>query len=752
MRALWFLALVGGCGPSDAVLCDEDTLWYLDLDGDGYGTDASARTDCEPHSGWARRGGDCDDEDWEINPGAPEPCDGLDNDCSGAADDAGGAVGTPRPLYLDQDGDGYGEQEVAMEWGCVLRGYTDRSGDCDDLDPARSPAAAEICDGVDQDCDGAVDDGLGDAPVSLWADEDHDGYGTGEAERVYACLLPGYVGQGGDCDDADRSRHPGAAEVCDEVDHDCDGALDDVIWYLDLDGDGFGGVLQVWVGCELPLGPLAVGLPGDCDDLDPLTHPRAAEVCDGNDRDCDGTLWEGAAVYHHAWHVDGDGDGLGAARSAESRSCAPPAPGGSVLATDCDDSDPAVGWRSREVESGYSTNSNSAYTEYVSTWWIDGTGHFVGGERVENDYGAVTRSEYVFGRYDCATDYDRWTSSPTGTQSFDEDCNLTLRRASSTTLRNTYDQEGRIVASVSTGTSSSWTQWWTWDALDHELSWGKDTDGDGAPEQWREAEWDGAHLLYRAADDGHRLEEESCTWTAVSSRCEQAVNGALTAVVETGHDDAGNVLWQGTDEGADGSWEAQSWWVSDGAGTTRLDRLQEDGGALAVAVWGGQAEGVEATATWSYDADGTPVSLAVEVPESGLSALIPVVDDRGRGATLSWGASSLSGQREGGSAWSRPNGTGTPSASSGYYADGSLRWELDGGYWDEDYEVWTATVSWYYPGGLYRGHSDEDEAAPRLEALGAGGTVHSTGSSWSTGDCCCCSASSWHEERWSCHL
>ena len=129
--------------------------------------------------------------------------------------------------------------------------------DCDDEDPGVHPGADEACDGVDNDCDGDVDEGF---------DGDGDGYLVCED----------------DCDDGDPSIHPGAEEVCDGIDNDCDGALG--VGEEDADGDGV-------MVCD-----------GDCDDGNLDVYPEAPEICDGLDNDCDGEMDEGAGV-------DADGDG-----------------------------------------------------------------------------------------------------------------------------------------------------------------------------------------------------------------------------------------------------------------------------------------------------------------------------------------------------------------------------------------------------------------------------------------------------------
>ncbi len=118
----------------------------------------------------------------------------------------------------DGDEDGFGERV-----------------DCDDEDPAIHPDAEELCDGIDNDCDGEVD---GD-PVdgTLWyQDADGDGYGQ-PSSMLNACSQPsGYAQLGDDCDDDDAAVNPGAEDLCDDKDNDCDGETDEDA--LDSDGDG----------------------------------------------------------------------------------------------------------------------------------------------------------------------------------------------------------------------------------------------------------------------------------------------------------------------------------------------------------------------------------------------------------------------------------------------------------------------------------------------------------------------------------
>ncbi|MFZ5476901.1 MAG: MopE-related protein [Myxococcota bacterium] len=266
---------------------------------------------------------------------------------------------------LDPDGDGASHPE-----------------DCDSEDASVFPGAEEACDGVDQDCDGEIDEGLG---ATWYADADADGYGdlstpvvvcearAGVVENGEDCdddnasVHPGAVetdcadpvdyncdgsvgtddadGDGTiaceDCDDADGTRHTSATEVCDDVDQDCDGeadedAIDGGAWFLDGDGDGFGAAATGLVACDMPEGYVADAT--DCDDADQAAYPGAPETCDPGDDDCDGEVDEDATDAL-AWYADADADGYGDAGVSAS---ACEAPEGYVADdTDCDDGDTA---------------------------------------------------------------------------------------------------------------------------------------------------------------------------------------------------------------------------------------------------------------------------------------------------------------------------------------------------------------------------------------------------------------------------
>ncbi len=220
-------------------------------------------------------------------------------------------------------------------------GFTVEQGDCDDRDPMVHPGVHEYCDGVDNDCDGEVDEGEAVDAETFWADADGDGFGSARHSRT-ACSLPeGFVTDTTDCDDRDPSAHPGAEEVCDGVDNDCDGEVDEGLpetatWYRDRDDDGFGDPETSLVSCVEPEGHVADDR--DCDDRDAAVRPGAEELCDGVDNDCDGEVDGEGATGAATFYADGDGDGHGVPGPTVT-GCAPPE-GYAAEADDCDDGDP----------------------------------------------------------------------------------------------------------------------------------------------------------------------------------------------------------------------------------------------------------------------------------------------------------------------------------------------------------------------------------------------------------------------------
>ncbi|MBI2339387.1 MAG: FG-GAP repeat protein [Deltaproteobacteria bacterium] len=346
----------------NSLIDDEDdnvtdaTTWYADSDGDGYGDelDTTGTLFCDdPESGYAATNddcndsaadyypgaptecdtedrncddiadiddgdgdglasceGDCNDTDPSINPSAFEECDpdDVDENCNGYADDADpdGAEGKVT-RYTDADNDGYGDTNDATGTDYCdppSSGVSTTNDDCDDANSAINPVATEICDTIDNDCDGATDDD--DSSVTgqgtWYADSDGDGYGDeSDTTGTLFCDDPGsgYAATNTDCDDSDSSINPSATEICDasDTDEDCDGLADDddssatgkSSYYTDIDGDGYGDETASAVDyCDPPAGVAATN--DDCDDGDSSTHPASTDTCfDGMDSNCDGT-------------------------------------------------------------------------------------------------------------------------------------------------------------------------------------------------------------------------------------------------------------------------------------------------------------------------------------------------------------------------------------------------------------------------------------------------------------------------------
>ena len=343
--------------------------------------------DDDDHDALACSGSDCDDHDAGVYPDAPEACDGVDNDCDGLLDDQ-----DPDDLdesghwYVDGDGDGFGPDDSLVLTCAPAPELVAEGGDCDDGDSAVSPAAQEWCNGLDDDCDGQVDDNAQDA-YTWHPDEDGDGYGSMMLELI-SCeseAPEGYVADGSDCNDYLALVYPGAIEWCDDLDNDCDGVRDDNIategppWYADDDGDGFGTTESELRACEAPSG--WVDAPGDCDDTDPTINPAAFDFCgrmgDGVDNDCDGLVDE-RDLY--VMYRDDDGDGFGVAEDTL-EACSVPR-GYTPESGDCDDENPTIHpgatERCNAVDQDCDGITNCFLLKKATTLWGAKDGHEAG--------------------------------------------------------------------------------------------------------------------------------------------------------------------------------------------------------------------------------------------------------------------------------------------------------------------------------------------------------------------------------------
>jgi hypothetical protein len=243
---------------------------HWDSDADGYNTFV-----------------DCDDQRADVHPDAPEVCNDRDDDCDGLADnDAMDAL----IWFSDSDGDDHGDPAKSRRACSKPNGFVRDSTDCGPDFPWSNPTASEVCDQRDNDCDGLVDEGT----WRVAPDADRDGYGRSRL-RALTCEqmaatqpaavgeryskmpsfhssspMRGFANQSGDCNDEDFEVHPGASEVCNARDDDCDGRIDRLELpapvYRDEDGDGYGAGDVVRVEFTVCLQEGLSRSSDDCDD------------------------------------------------------------------------------------------------------------------------------------------------------------------------------------------------------------------------------------------------------------------------------------------------------------------------------------------------------------------------------------------------------------------------------------------------------------------------------------------------------
>ena len=354
----------------------QTAAYYRDIDGDSYGDPNNSTQACTQPFDYIVDNSDCNDSNEDINPQAIEVCDSVDNNCDSQIDEG-----------FDNDGDGYttcggdcDDSNPAINHGAIEVCDDKIDNDCDTLidhldtncltcEPGAKQycntgqpgvcmdgtetcganglwgeclqnvqSSAEQCDGLDNNCNDQVDEGV---LVTYYEDSDADGYGNPDI-TTQSCSQPsGYVSDNTDCDDINDAINPGAAEVCDEIDNNCNGQFDEgvlVTYYADSDADGYGNPGNTTQSCSQPPGYVINN--ADCNDDDAAINPIADEECDLIDNNCNGQIDEGLAeiTYYRDFDNDQYGD-----QNLMQQSCSPSPPSGYVSDnTDCDDDNAAI--------------------------------------------------------------------------------------------------------------------------------------------------------------------------------------------------------------------------------------------------------------------------------------------------------------------------------------------------------------------------------------------------------------------------
>ncbi len=249
--------------------------YYEDADDDGFGNISITTTTCIglPPPGFVADSSDCDDNNDLIYPSATEVCNGFNENCnilidegltlsnyfadiyedgfgnademisicnvlppvgyitdSTDCDDTNDLIHEPILYYADIDGDLFGD-ELNSEYFCdifIPDGYVTNNTDCDDLNILINPVTNEICNNIDDNCNTEIDEGL---PMqTLYIDADGDNFGNYLIDTI-TCLLSitGYLSDSTDCDDTNPDIYPGATEILNGIDDDCDKLIDEGI-------------------------------------------------------------------------------------------------------------------------------------------------------------------------------------------------------------------------------------------------------------------------------------------------------------------------------------------------------------------------------------------------------------------------------------------------------------------------------------------------------------------------------------------
>ncbi|MFN0275936.1 MAG: MopE-related protein [Chitinophagales bacterium] len=249
--------------------------FYEDIDGDGFGNPDYSVMSCDSLEEYVTNTLDCNDLNADINPGMPEICNGLDDNCNTMIDE-------DLPLYIyyaDNDYDGFGgsSDSIIVCFDITPSGYSIDNSDCDDSNEFTHE------------------------PILYYADTDGDFFGDVLNAASYCSIIPpaDYVSNSLDCNDTDPLINPFSNEVCNGEDDNCNDLIDEdlpvYVLNIDTDGDGFGFAETDTSSCDFEISGF-VSNTDDCDDTNPFVNPYSNEIENGIDDNCNDTIDEGYTI------------------------------------------------------------------------------------------------------------------------------------------------------------------------------------------------------------------------------------------------------------------------------------------------------------------------------------------------------------------------------------------------------------------------------------------------------------------------
>jgi len=311
-----------------------------------------------------------------------------------------------------------------------------------------------------------VDDGSCVLPTTYYRDIDGDTYGNA-AQTIQACSAPaGYVSNSTDCNDNNAAVRPGATEVCNSIDDDCDTSIDEGVqltFYRDLDGDTYGNAAQTIQACSAPAGYVSNST--DCNDNNAAVRPGAAETCNSIDDDCDTSIDEGVQL---TFYRDLDGDTYGnAAQTIQACS----APAGYVSnSTDCNDNNAAVRPGATETCNSIDDDCDTSIDEGVQlTFYLDLDGDTYG-NAAQTIQACSAPAGYVSNSTDCNDNSSAINPGATETCNginddcdglLDEGCGITYASndspsaAQTVTVGTLYSCNGAVTGDLANASPSS---------------------------------------------------------------------------------------------------------------------------------------------------------------------------------------------------------------------------------------------------------------------------------------------------------